>query len=134
MQKNDDFSKKQKTSLLPFFIHSTTGISVSVLAALICSLLISTETIPAHMLAPASYVVVIAGFFVAGLLSSLKYGKPLITSLLQALFSLVVFYILGALIYGRVFPETFLWQVPVFSLCGAVAGGIFSAFFSKRKR
>jgi len=127
-------SKKAVSYALPvYLLHCTIGIASTLLIAFCFSLLISTDHIPYTACDTIVFVSVLFGSFLTSLISSLKFGKPLITSLIQGISFLIVSYIIGGIIYSRFIPNTVPMSILVCAPLGSLLSAIFSAMFKHRK-
>ena len=130
MQKKDE---RNKFNFLIFFLHSAFGIGILLLSLLLFSSLILSELISANTMTAAACFSVFLSSFTASTASAVKFGKRLITALLQGLFLFSILYLTGAVACGKVVPSAVISWIPVSCFSGSLAGAVVSSFFKSRK-
>ena len=131
MRKKDD---QKQFNLLTFLLHSSIGIAVWMFFLLISSVLIFTETLSTEMINQLVCVSVFSGSITASFLSAVKFGKKLLSALLQGFIYFILLSSLGILIYGRLLPESASLAIPISCFLGSLSGAVISAFFKINKR
>lgn len=131
MQKKDE---QNKFNLLIFILHSVFGIGTLLISLLVFALLVSSELISANSMTLLAYCSVFLSSLVASVLSAVKFGKKLITALLQGLFYFLFIYLIGAVVFGRILPDVVTPWVPVSCFSGSLLGAVLSTFFKSHKR
>lgn len=134
MKKTVENIKKPGNFMITLFLNSTIGILFTLIITLICSGLVSTEAISPDMIPILSGACVFLGALISGLFSAKKLGHPIYIALAQGVLNLLILYLIGAIIFGRMATESSVFLVPLFSFIGAICGGVFSVFFSSAKR
>lgn len=131
MQKKDEQSR---FNFLVFILHSLLGIGTLLILLFLFALLISTELISANSMTILAYLSVFFSSLTASIFSAVKFGKRLITALLQGLFFFFAIYLIGIIVFGRFFPDNVTPWIPVSCFLGSLLGAVLSAFFRLRKR
>ncbi len=131
MQKKEE---QNKFNFLIFFLHSVFGIGTLLISLLLFALLISSELISANSITAVACFSVFLSSLVASAISAVKFGKKLITALLQGLFFFLFIYSIGIITFGRLLPDVVTPWVPISCFSGSLFGAIISAFFKSRKQ
>ncbi len=133
MKKNEDIKNSLFSDILTLLFHSILGIALTLLLSFICSIVVSAGKIHPNLIPLLSSFFVMFGSFFSSLISSRKFGKPLIIALVQCAVFLLMLYLIGAILYGRFSPSAQPMQIAAFCLIGALLGAIISALRKRRK-
>lgn len=131
MFKSNESSKAKAISPIPFFIHCIIGILICFFLAFLSSILINFEKLSPEYISYISPVAVFIGAGVSGFLSPRKYGKGLVTGLLQGLLFFIILFLSGAVLFTRIVPQALSPTIPICCFSGALAGAIISSFFKR---
>mgnify|MGYP003304943540 CR=1 FL=1 len=121
MQKKEE---QNKFNFLIFLLHSLFGTGTLLVLLLMFALLVSSELIPANLVTSAAYFSVFLSSLVASVISAVKFGKKLAIALLQGLFYFLLIYLIGAVIFGRIFPDVVTPWVPASCFFGSLFGAV----------
>lgn len=131
MQKKDE---QNKFNFWVFLLHSLLGIGTLLILLFLFALLISSELFSANSMTVSACFSIFLSSLLSGTFSAVKFGKRLITALLQGLFFFFLICLIGLVVYGRILPDAVTPWVPVSCFSGSLLGAILSAFFKLRKR
>lgn len=131
MQKKEE---QNKFNFLIFFLHSVFGIVTLLVWILLFAYLILTELISANSISTVACLSVFFSSLTASTISAVKFGKKLITALLQGLFFFLLIYLTGTIVFGRFLPNTMTPWIPVSCFSGSLFGAVISALFRSRKQ
>lgn len=131
MQKKEE---RNKFNFLIFFLHSVFGIGTLMISILLFAILISSELIPSNSMLAVACLSVFLSSMLASTVSAVKFGKKLITAMLQGLFFFLLIYSIGIIMVGRLFPDVVTPWIPVACFSGSLFGAIVSAFFKNCKQ
>lgn len=134
MKKSEESAKDFKTLLTSLLLFCITGICVSMLLAVLGTVLVLTEALLVDYISHFSAFSVFVGSFVASMLSCKKLGKPLYTALASAVFLILILFLTGALLYGRALPESSFILILAAAFLGSLLGAILSAGKKRRKK
>ena len=131
MQKKDE---QNKFNFLVFVLHSLFGIGTLLILLFLSAALISSELISANSMTLLAYLSVFFSSLTASIFSAVKFGKKLITALLQGLLFFLAIYLIGIIVFGRFLPDNVTPWIPVSCFLGSLLGAVLSTFFRLRKR
>ncbi len=134
MKKNEESANALFPTLVKLLINSAAGIIIALLLSMLFSVFILTELLPQEFTSYAAFVAMFIGSFASSLVSCRKLGKPILTALSQSLISLILLFLIGALLYGRFIPDTLPLGIIISCLLASLLGAIFSASGKKKKR
>ena len=122
-----------KTPSLPsYFVLPLVAVGITVLFVFLISVLVSVEAVSpgAAVYAVSAAVFVPVLFF--SVLTARRFGKALVSALIFGLVYILVLYLLGMVLFGRIIP-TSVSPLPVIAcIAGSVSGSILSAAVKKR--
>lgn len=133
MRKKDESAKTRKASPFVFMLHCMIGILICLTFSFIFSFLISGEKIPPTSIGAISCLSASFGACVASVLSAKKFGRIIITALIQGIVYFIVLYLLGAVLFSRMAPDKISPMIPLSCFAGALSGAIFAALFKRRR-
>lgn len=131
MQKKDE---QNKFNFLVFVLHSLFGIGTLLILLFLFAVLISSELISANSMTLSACISVFFSSLTASIFSAVKFGKRLITALLQGLFFYLVIYLIGIIVFGRFLPDNVTLWIPISCFLGSLFGAVLSTFFRLRKQ
>lgn len=133
MRKNiEEPIKKGVGPVVSYMIHCVIGIAVILCLSFLFSVFISSGKVPESFMAGCAYISVFIGTAVASNLSARKFGRGVLSSLLQGFILLLIIYIIGSAVFGRLVPTEALPEIILACFCGALIGAVLSAL-GKRK-
>lgn len=131
MQKKEE---QNKFNFLVFVLHSLFGIGTLLILLFLFAVLISSELISANSMTLSACISVFFSSLTASIFSAVKFGKRLITALLQGLFFYLVIYLIGIIVFGRFLPDNVTLWIPISCFLGSLFGAVLSTFFRLRKQ
>ena len=131
MQKKEE---KNKFDFLIFILHSLLGLAAMLISLLVFASLVSTELISANSMTVVACFSAFLSSLVASVLSAVKFGKKLITALLQGLFYFLFIYLIGGIIFMRLIPSVVTPWILISCFSGSLLGAIILTFFRIRKK
>ena len=134
MKKNEETTKSIASILTSLLFFCIIGIGITLLISVIGSFLVLSEILDTRYIMYFSAFSTFAGAFVAGLFSCNKLGKPLFTSFLASLLFLLSLYLIGALLYGRIIPQSPFLPTVISILAAAVISSFFNALRHPTKK
>lgn len=134
MKKNEESANSFRMVFTSLLIFCITGITISLLLSVIGTALVLTEVLSVDSILYFSAFSVFVGSLIASILSCKKLGKPLYTALALSVLFLLILFLAGALLYGRVIPEASVIPVLSATILGALLGAILSAGKKRRKK
>ncbi len=134
MKKTVENIKKPGNFMITLFLNSLIGILLTLILALIGAGLVSSEVISPDFIPILSGIAIFLGAFLSSLLSARKLRFPIYAALAQGALNVLILYLVGAILFGRVSPISSVLLVLICSFIGAILGAVFSVFFSSGKR
>ncbi len=134
MKINEETKGNLGTDFLALLLHSLIGIVIALLLSFMCSAFVLTGKLSASLIPLFSCIFVLVGSFFASFISSRKFGKPILMAFVQCFQFLLILYLIGSILYGRLLPSASPLQIILFCLIGALVGAVASALGKRRKR
>ena len=133
MSKREEAVKTKISAPLALLLYCAIGLILSVVLSFIAAILISGEKLPASSVDAVSSICVFAGVVTASTFSAKKFGRVILSALLQGLIFFTALYLLGAIFFGRFVPTEISLSLFLACLIGSVFGGILAASGKKRR-
>ena len=133
LKKPEDNMRRVRSVPIVFLVCALATTLISVGIMLVFALLIAKEILPENSIGIMTAVSVFVASFISARLSSKSLGRALLTSLVQAICNLAIFYLMGMLVFMRIVPSNINLYCFLACVVGAVLGGLFTATVRPRR-
>ena len=131
-------SNEKKTGIsgiaIAFLTSALVAVVLTVLLVFVFSYFVVSEFVPENMQSLLAFASCLIASAVSGYLTGKTLGRVLLTSLVQAVVNIAVFYLSGMAIFARVVPNGVSLYLILSIMVGTVLGGVFTAVFKPRRR
>ncbi len=134
MNKKEDSVRATSPAPILFLVYCAFGLILSIVLSFVTAMLISAETLPASAVEAVAYISAFIGAFFASFISAKKFGRAILSALLQGLIFFAALYLTGAIFFGRLMPGSASLGVFLACLFGSVFSGMLAACGKKRRR